>query len=93
LFDALTQDFNAAFYNPSKHIYDIGVQTTRVMPMYLSMVPESDVQNMTIGLLNDIVSLQNYHLTTGILGTKYLMETLWLIGRTGIHVLFIVQSY
>ncbi len=81
----MVQQFNAAFYHGSSYTYDIGVQTTFVMPLYLGIVPEGDQANITIRLLNDIVSEQGYHLTTGILGTKYLMVALTMLGRTGIR--------
>ena len=48
------------------------------------MVPQGDVDNVTNNLLNDIVSANDNHLTTGILGTKYLMIGLSEIGRTDI---------
>jgi alpha-L-rhamnosidase len=49
------------------------------LPLYLGIAPNP--QRVILTLLNDISNHQN-HLTTGIVGTKYLLLLLSDIGRT-----------
>lgn len=60
---------------------DIGVQTAMVLPLYLGIVPNAP--RVITTLLNDISNRQN-HLSTGIIGTKYLLLVLSDIGRTDV---------
>jgi alpha-L-rhamnosidase len=52
-----------------------------LLPLFLDIVPQQYRQGVINNLMNDIVSVHQTHLTTGILGTKYLMEVLSLLGR------------
>lgn len=47
-------------------------------------VEEETYYRVLYHLLNDIVSQQKTHLTTGIVGTKFIMESLHLVGRDDI---------
>jgi hypothetical protein len=74
--------------------------------MYLDITPQGELANISIGLLNDIVSVNNYHLSTGIIGTKCildvdlfvrllvldLMQALTQIGRTDVGLLLAQQG-
>jgi alpha-L-rhamnosidase len=84
LYQGYISQFNSAFYNAGSHSYDNGVQTTYLLPLYSDFVPRGDLINVTSNLLNDIVTVHNTHLTTGILGTKYLSPSLSKLGRTDI---------
>lgn len=68
--------FNQKYYDGSKHIYGTGSQYENVMPLFLNLVPESDKKEVMKNLVDDIMIKRNKHLTTGMLGTKYLMELL-----------------
>jgi hypothetical protein len=79
----LNTEFNTAFYN-NTGTYDFGLQTAMVLPLFLGVVPPKALANVTMTLLNDIVSKHETHLTTGIIGTKYLMLVLHSMGRDDI---------
>ncbi len=49
---------------------------TQVMALYLNFDNSAIVEGLIIHLLNDILSTNKGHLSTGILGTKYLFEIL-----------------
>jgi alpha-L-rhamnosidase len=77
----INAEFNSAFFNANYDYYDTGLQTAQALPLWLNIVPQSAQRNFTINLLNDIITTQRTHLTTGIIGTKYLMLALHNIGR------------
>ncbi|MBD5631630.1 MAG: family 78 glycoside hydrolase catalytic domain [Clostridia bacterium] len=78
--------FNAKFY--SDGVYDTGWwseehaggrtryrQTSNVLPLAFKMVPEREVQAVVENLVKDIKA-KDYHLDTGIIGTKYILPVL-----------------
>eukprot|EP01121_Diplochlamys_sp_Union-15-3_P012427 TRINITY_DN3717_c0_g1_i1.p1 TRINITY_DN3717_c0_g1~~TRINITY_DN3717_c0_g1_i1.p1 ORF type:complete len:721 (+),score=164.69 TRINITY_DN3717_c0_g1_i1:635-2797(+) len=71
--------FNQAFYSNGK--YDIGVQTTNVLPLYLGITPN---MTLTVNNLLNSIAAQGTHFDTGIIGTKYIMLVLSDIGRTDV---------
>jgi alpha-L-rhamnosidase len=51
-------------------------QTSNVLPLYLDMVPP-ELKSRVLGrLLQGVVDEQDYHLDTGILGTRYILDVL-----------------
>eukprot|EP01113_Clastostelium_recurvatum_P040041 TRINITY_DN6184_c0_g2_i1.p1 TRINITY_DN6184_c0_g2~~TRINITY_DN6184_c0_g2_i1.p1 ORF type:complete len:543 (-),score=68.16 TRINITY_DN6184_c0_g2_i1:118-1746(-) len=80
---SLSKEFTSAFYSTSNGFYDSGLQTAQVLPFWLGAVPSGDqaiaLENY---LLNDIVVTHKGHLSTGIVGTKFLFEVLDQLGRT-----------
>lgn len=55
-------------------------QTSNVLPLYLEMVP-ADSCDLVIGrLLESVVKHHDYHLDTGIVGTRYLFDVLTRLG-------------
>jgi len=51
-------------------------QTSSVLPLYLDLVPSEKKDTILKGLLHSIVKEWDYHLNTGILGTRYLLDVL-----------------
>jgi alpha-L-rhamnosidase len=51
-------------------------QTSNVLPLFLKMVPLEKKQQVLGKLLHSIIEEQDYHLDTGILGTRYLLDVL-----------------
>jgi alpha-L-rhamnosidase len=67
--------FNREFYDPKTGDYADGTQTANTLPLFLDLPTEK--QGGAWGrLFDDIVYKHNSHLTTGIIGTKYIMELL-----------------
>lgn len=56
-------------------------QTANTLPLYLNMVPEDKKEKIIGKLLYSIVFDQDYHLDTGILGTRFILDVLSQNGR------------
>ncbi len=68
--------FHNEFFDPNTGSYANGTQTANTLPLFLDMVPKSVRGAVWGNLFNDIVYKHDSHLTTGIIGTKYIMELL-----------------
>lgn len=76
--------FHQKFYDEEKGQYEDGSQFSNSFALFLGLVPDSEKETVLNNLVNDIVEKHNTHLSTGILGTKYLMEVLTREGRSDI---------
>jgi alpha-L-rhamnosidase len=76
----IREAFDKKFWRPEIQAYGNGSQTSQVLALYLGLVPPEKPRPVMGHLINDIVYGRNTHLTTGILGAKYVME---LLARTG----------
>ena len=79
LYDKLAAEirvaFNREFYDPKTGDYADGTQTANTLALFLDLPTEK--QGGASGrLFDDIVYEHDSHLTTGIIGTKYIMELL-----------------
>ncbi|MFB3779110.1 MAG: family 78 glycoside hydrolase catalytic domain [Bryobacteraceae bacterium] len=79
---SIRESFHRTFFNPYTGTYASGSQTALVLPLFLDVVPESIRSAAFSDLTGDIVYVNNTHLTTGILGTKYLLPLLTRYGRS-----------
>ena len=68
--------FNKRFLDTQTGQYDDGSQCSHVMPLYLGMAPAGHRQAVLDHLLADILQNRGGCLSTGILGTRYLLECL-----------------
>ena len=75
--------YNKKFLDPISKQYENGSQFANSFPLFLDIVPENDKEAVLNNLVNNIFEHKG-HLSTGILGTKYLMETLWQQNKTDI---------
>ncbi len=75
-------NFNDHFLKPNG-TYDIGTQCCQAMPLALGIVPE-DMKAKVLDVLIKDIEAHDYHLTTGIFGTKYLFQALSNAGRNDI---------
>ncbi|OGU26950.1 MAG: alpha-L-rhamnosidase [Ignavibacteria bacterium GWA2_54_16] len=66
-------------------------QTSNALPLYLDMVPPEGKAKVVERLLHGVVNEQDYHLDTGILGTRYLLDVLSDLGRTDVAFRVAVQ--
>eukprot|EP01116_Phalansterium_solitarium_P007853 TRINITY_DN2084_c1_g1_i2.p1 TRINITY_DN2084_c1_g1~~TRINITY_DN2084_c1_g1_i2.p1 ORF type:complete len:1037 (-),score=234.67 TRINITY_DN2084_c1_g1_i2:145-3255(-) len=80
----IRSNWNPAFYNPSSHTYDQGYQVSQSLSLFLDTPDQADNAAVFNELLNDVVTVHNSHLSTGIVGTKYLMLVLSNAGRTDV---------
>ena len=66
-----------AYIIPKLAISDSTVsQTSNILPLYLNMVPEKNKNKVISTLINCIIEDYDYHMDTGIVGTRYLWDVL-----------------
>jgi len=73
--------YNKSYLNTETANYTDGSQMANSFPLYLGIVPENLKSRVLDNLVNDIVVKNGTHLTTGVLGTKYMPEVLARLGR------------
>jgi len=84
--------FNRNFFDAKTGQYGGGTQTANAMALFLGLVPEKDIGNASFYLERDLLDHHNNHLTTGIIGTKYLMPALTATGRSDMAYDLAVQT-
>jgi alpha-L-rhamnosidase len=79
---AIKDAFNTKFWNAETGKYGTGTQSAQILPLFLNMIP-GDRRGQVMGALrDDLVYTRDTHLTTGILGTKYLFPILTSTGNS-----------
>ncbi len=78
--DRITEAFNATFYDPERGVYvdnaDAGYrQTANVLPLAFGIVPDDQHDRVLANLVADVEARED-HLSTGAIGTKYLLPVL-----------------
>jgi len=68
--------FHKKYFDAETRSYANGTQTANTLALFLDLAPESVRGSVFQNLRSDILYTNNTHLTTGILGTKYIMEVL-----------------
>ncbi|MGA3018164.1 MAG: family 78 glycoside hydrolase catalytic domain [Bryobacteraceae bacterium] len=81
LADSVAAGFQKRFYRADSHSYANGSQTANTLPLFFGITPSADRGSVQNSLNSDIVYSRNTHLSTGILGTKYLLPLLSQEGR------------
>ena len=76
--------YNRKYFNHETVNYTDGSQMANAFPLYLGIVPEDAKNKVLENLVNDIEIKNGNHLTTGVLGTKYMPEALAMFGRTDV---------
>jgi alpha-L-rhamnosidase len=75
--------FNAKFYHSETGKYDTGSQACQAFALNLKLAPESEIPKALAALTHDIEQ-HDGHLTTGIFGTKYMLQALTHLDRAGL---------
>jgi alpha-L-rhamnosidase len=68
--------FHKEFFDPRTGNYANGSQTANALALFLDLAPESGRGAAWGNLFDNLAYKNNSHLTTGIIGTKYVMEVL-----------------
>ncbi len=76
LAEQIKSAFHEQYFDPQTGSYANGTQTANTLPLFLEIAPDSVRGSVFGNLMSDIIYKHNTHLTTGIIGTKYLMELL-----------------
>jgi len=76
--DAFNKEFLMRTYKYIKVSFTDGAisQTSNVLPLYLNMVPENKEKSILNYLVEAIKGHYDYHIDTGIVGTRYIFEVL-----------------
>lgn len=80
----IREKYNRAYLNSQTGNYNDGSQMANAFPLFLGIVPDDKKLQVLNNLVNDIVEKNGNHLTTGVLGTKYMPEALAQCGRAGV---------
>ncbi len=83
LADRIRVAFNAAYLDRNSFNYPGGTQTANLVPLYFGLPAEEDADAVFANLLRDIRE-RDYHLTTGFIGTAYLLPELSARGATDV---------
>jgi alpha-L-rhamnosidase len=80
----ILEKYNQTYLNTQTGNYNDGSQMANAFPLYLGIVPDDKKQQVLDNLVDDILMKNGAHLTTGVLGTKYLPEALAQLGRADV---------
>ncbi|WP_027630704.1 alpha-L-rhamnosidase [Ruminiclostridium cellobioparum] len=72
---AIKEKYNARFFNEAASQYDMGSQSSNTLSVSLGLTPEK-YREAVIRNIAENVAEHDYHLTTGNMGTKSIVETL-----------------
>ena len=80
VFVTQSASFNKAFFDGKS--YSSGLQITYVLPLYLGIVPADSHDAIVANFLNQFVGSDRTHVTSGIIGTKFLLPVLSMVNRS-----------
>jgi alpha-L-rhamnosidase len=88
LAEAVKAAFNDAFLGETQYaairvspVDTYPNQTSNALPLYLDMVPSDRKDKVVASLVQSVVRQQDYHVDTGILGTRYILDVLTEAGQ------------
>jgi len=67
-------------------------QTINILPLYLDIVPSDKRESVIKKLLDNLIVTHDYHINTGIVGTRYLFDTLTKYGYAEVSYKIITQT-
>ena len=76
LAEKIKDAFLRHFYNAEEKYVSANSQGGNTIALYMNLIPEEDRKAVFENLIKDIVSVHDYHLTTGNLCSRYLIEIL-----------------
>jgi len=82
LLPEIKEAFNRSYLDQTARNYSGGSQTANTLPLFLGLVPDNLRVGVWGNLFNDIVYKHDSHLTTGIIGTKYILDVLSMFGNS-----------
>lgn len=93
LFAEISPTFHTIFWNASIGAYGTGLQTEQALPLWLDIVPTTELKEKVLAYtVNDIAKVNANHTTSGILGIKYMLEMLAKEGRGDVAVDMLVED-
>ena len=82
--EKIKEAYNTNYFHSEQNSYQDGSQMANAFPLYLGLVPDDRRGLVLAALVKQILVADSGHLTTGVLGTKYLPEALSGYGRADI---------
>lgn len=76
--------FNDKFYNKQRKLYDNNTVTANLLPLYFGITPDSDKEAVFNNIYNKIKLTDKMHISTGVIGTQWLMRGLTEYDRSDI---------
>ena len=76
--------FNQKFFDNKRTRYDNNTVTANLLPLYFGMVPTAERKAVFTNIVNKISGDAHYHISTGVIGTQWLMRGLTDFGRPDI---------
>lgn len=76
--------FNRKFFNPKKNSYDNNSVTANLLPLYFNMAPDSLREAIFNNIYSRIRIADSMHISTGVIGTQWLMRGLTKFRRSDI---------
>lgn len=73
--------FNAKFLNTEKNYYANNTVTANALPLAFGLVPENVIDKVFQNMVHEIEVNKKGHISTGVIGTQFLMRTLTNFGR------------
>lgn len=77
----IKEAFNAKYFNAATNSYANNTVTANVLPLAFGMVPENLKQQVFDNMVHEVEVTKNGHISTGVVGTQFLMRTLTNFGR------------
>jgi alpha-L-rhamnosidase len=84
--------FNKEYLDPATGVYFGGTQCAQVVPLAFGMVPEASRSRVIAALIDDIMVKRQGHLSVGLIGMQWLMQTLTDIGRADVAYVLVTQT-
>lgn len=88
----IAEAFNAQLFDPKTCQYSSGSQFSNALPLYLGIVPPEHRQAVIDNLGRNILAEREGHLSTGLVGTRFLMDTLVKEGRADVAYTIVTQE-
>jgi hypothetical protein len=92
LAEKIEDRFNKRFLDPDLNQYEAGSQCSNAFPLFLGIVPDTHRKAVFQSLIENILVKEKGRLTTGLVGTKYMMEMLSQEGRSDVAYLLATQT-
>ncbi|WP_140485524.1 glycoside hydrolase family 78 protein [Flavobacterium sp. GSA192] len=73
--------FNAKFFNVDKNTYANNTVTANLLPLAFGIVPENEKDKVFQNMAHEVEVTKQGHISTGVIGTQFLMRTLTNFGR------------
>ena len=77
----MKQAFQKKFFNKEKNYYDNNTVTANILPLFFGITPDSLKQAVFDNICHKIKVENNMHISTGVIGTQWLMRGLTRFGR------------